>query len=162
MLFDGLGIYILHTRLNFQEGSCHLLGMDLLTISVLKCPGTNDMCLFLILWTPVLLYHKQFPDFTSVLFCKVAFLQVQPYMMNIFWVSSGPSEAIMFCKRWWWSTSLFQICVGQLIKKIWGSSSQFRIYLTLNKKWNLKCKLGENFLDICLWVCVAACPHVLT
>lgn len=130
MLFDGLGIYILHTRLNFQEGSCQLLGMDLLTISVLKCLGTDGMCLFLILPTPVLLYHKQTPDFTSVFFQKVALLQGQPYMMNIFWFSSGMSEAIMFCKRCWWSTSLFQICVGQLIKKTWRSPFQFRVYLT--------------------------------
>lgn len=116
MLFDGLGICILHTRLNFQEDSCQLFGMDLLTISVLKCLSTDGMCLFLILWTPVL-YHKQIPDFALVLFCKVPLLQGQPYMMNIFWFSNGPSKAIMFCKRCWRSTSLVQICVGQLIKK---------------------------------------------
>lgn len=132
-----------------------------------KCPGTDGMCLFLILWTPVLLCHKQIPDFTSVLFWKVALLQGQPYMnisyeYDIFWFSSGPSEAIDFCKRYWWSTSLFQIYVGQLIKKVWRSSSQFRIYLTLNKKRNFKCKLWENFVDTCQWVCVARCPHMLT
>lgn len=83
MLFYGMGIYILHTRYNFQEGSCQLLGMDLLTISKLKWPGSDGMCLFLILRNPFFFYHKQTPDFTSVLFHKDALLQSALYDEHI-------------------------------------------------------------------------------
>lgn len=101
MLFDGLGRYILHTRLNFQEGSCQSPGMDLLTIFVLKCPGTDGMCLLFTFWTPVLLYHKQFPDFASVLFHKVALVQGQPDCL-IWWTYSGsvvdPMKSLCFVR----------------------------------------------------------------